>query len=63
MNDTKGCCGHPPSCTNAGRCKAYEEFNEQADARKIHREKIRKRRERKAQRTQRRGDTGRTMDR
>lgn len=60
MEDKKGCCGHPPSCTNAGRCKAYEEFNEQA--RKSNRAKIQARRERKASRPRQRGDTGRTMD-
>ena len=45
--------------------KSREEFDEQTpeDARKTHREKIRKRKERKRSRPRKRGDTGRTMDR
>ena len=28
MSENHGCCGHPKSCTNTGRCKAYEDFLE-----------------------------------
>lgn len=28
MSENKGCCGHPQTCTNTGRCKAYEDFLE-----------------------------------
>jgi len=26
--DFGGCCGHPPSCDQAGRCKFHEDFYE-----------------------------------